>query len=70
MLVDAAPAIKEEVVTGEVEILATFSTSVRKAVSANKKAAIAGCKVFPAKCSCQYADLCWLLLHAWGDRHS
>lgn len=45
MLVDAAPAIQEEVVTGEVEILAAFSTSVRKAVSASKKMSIAGCKV-------------------------
>jgi len=44
-LVDAAPAIQEEVVTGEVEVLAVFNASVRKAVSMNKKFAIAGCKV-------------------------
>lgn len=44
MLVDAAPTIQEEVVTGQVEVLAAFSASVRKAVSTNKKFGIAGCK--------------------------
>lgn len=46
MLVDAAPAVQEEVVTGEVEILATFSTSVKKAISTSRKVNIAGCKVW------------------------
>ena len=44
-LLEAAPTITEEAVVGRLQVLASFSASVKKAVNKSGKMPVAGCKV-------------------------
>ena len=60
-LVEAAPAIEEEVVTGSLSVLALFDASVRKEVNKSGKMPVAGCKVRSASCCLHWVAWvpCW-----------
>lgn len=46
-LLEAAPTVTEEVTVGRLQVLASFSASVKKSVNKSGKMPIAGCKVRP-----------------------